>query len=88
MGITQLYRSSMWVTWKSQMKNVLLLIPIISGCGVTTDKTGDDWEVRVTTSLDANECAAECNATVNQTLSTEDQEAVDRSELIDAIKPK
>ena len=67
---------------------IALLLLVITGCGVTTDKTGDDWEVRVTTSLDADECAAECNATVNQTLSTEDQEAVDRSELIDAIKPK
>ena len=65
---------------------MLLLSLLVSGCGTTTDKTGDDWEIRVTTSVNADECTAECDTKINQSLSTEDEESIDNSSVIDSLK--
>ena len=64
----------------------LSLSLLVSGCGTLTDSTGDDWEIRVTTSVQADECTAECDTKINQTITTEDEESIDPSGTIEVLK--
>ena len=58
----------------------------VSGCGTLKDSTGDDWEIRVSTSVKADDCTAECDTKINQTITTEDEESIDPSGTIEALK--
>ena len=60
----------------------------ISGCGTLTDKAADDWEIKLETSVTADDCTAECGTTLQRARSTEDEEAVDNTGVIEALKGK
>ena len=71
------------------MKLILLSLSLlVSGCGTLTDSTGDDWEIRVSTSVKADDCTAECDTKINQTITTEDEESIDSSGAIEVLKGK
>ena len=65
---------------------MVVAIFFMTGCGTTTDKAGDDWGIKVTTSVKADECTAECETDIRQTLTAEDEEAIDRSGTIEVLK--
>ena len=65
---------------------MVVAIFFMTGCGTTTDKAGDDWEIRVSTSVKADDCTAECDTKINQTITTEDEEAADHSGVIEVLK--
>ena len=64
----------------------LSLSLLVSGCGTLTDSTGDDWEISVSTSVKADDCTAECDTKINQTITTEDEESIDSSGAIEVLK--
>ena len=64
----------------------LSLSLLASACSSTTDKSGDDWEIRVSTSVKADDCTAECDTKINQTITTEDEESIDPSGTIEVLK--
>ena len=60
----------------------------VSGCGILTDTASDAWKIEVNTSMKADECTAECDATLQKKVTIEDEEAIDPSGTIESLKGK
>ena len=71
-----------------KLMTLLSLSLLVSGCGTLTDTASDAWKIEVNTSMKADECTAECDATLQKKVTMEDEEAINHTRTIEALKGK